>query len=1026
MPNRRSKLFWLSTMIIAGTAVVGCYEDDFTPQTDSKKETVDNITGNDISGQDLLKKLDPECYNSKKPDEDEDSLPICMTSSKCMGDQAYLACKCVVDKQCSTKSYCNGIVDSNPDSSYNWCNYECGKNVTVNGVTVDTCNWLVCANSEVCLKRNEGVCNPQTIGSDDPNGDYDQDGLTNRIEASNLSLFDPCDRDKDKDGVPDGLEDLNGDGKIDALLGETWPNDANSKPDIEGGEASARSVACDAKKMQGTFQTFNGTAVAQFNNASSVYKYKANPSNSAKEYVILDDADTQVYGFFFRDTISYEGKILIKKTLSFLGDKVTEAPEEMNKQIRIPEDSWLDAEYDKTNLQRVPNHTVKQFKYALTLNGDVTPSEVRDAIAKAVTETPDNVDASTSKPCTSGKIRVYLARADYEKDGSTIYSFGVACSESIGTSGDAYDQMEDIISSTMVASASYKPFVDFMCQTKVYGDASGAVDFIWIVDNSGSMVDEQEAVAQTVETFTNRLVSSGIDYRLGVTTTDAYTIDEADENGGYDTTWPTLPNGQTDYPILLVSGMRPFLKDINTFGFLDPKKTKLSTIKGAFGEAVTLDPGCDTPVSYIDEEGETKITKGKNICGYGVEDGLKSLETVLERLSNPSLDMVRLAIHFDKWPAATNTTSFEGICKVGEDVAPNCFNNQAKGMDCYNDLMKYYEANVADTPKLQDCIKAVNTVKLRDEALKYIIWISDETSRQFKENSTVVTDNGQQRSNKPLQRKLSVCYDGYALTDGSGSGSLDITNPNGFLSMFHGACNPSTDPTPVCRNSACNPQMPENVRVSDDPDAKLYINEASVLSEIPNYTLADGSTPYRPQYDMLMYYMTSYLKYAGKGGIAGFAIVGDDKKTGGQCDQLIEGQTTGADYGYDYILTARYLSTFQKYSNGMYIDIEGNYNMSGSEGSFASICNGEYTEIVNNIMSDAIGRVASHNLKGYPISSTIRVALKNPSDDEAQLLERGRDWQYDAANNSITLSNVSASSDSYLAISYVLWKEDLG
>ena len=212
----------------------------------------------------------------------------------------------------------------------------------------------------------------------------------------------------------------------------------------------------------------------------------------------------------------------------------------------------------------------------------------------------------------------------------------MACSENIGSTGDGFNQMEDILSGTMVASDSYKPFEDFVCQTKLYGDASGAVDFIWVVDNSGSMIDEQEAVSQTVEMFTERLNSSGINYRLGVTTTDAYSLDEADEGAGYNLEWPSNAQSDSAYPIFRETGLRPFLKVANVYGFLD-QTTRPSYLKTGFQAAVTDDANCNVSTPKF-EDG------GKNICGYGIEDGLKSLETVLDRLSNPSLSMIRFML----------------------------------------------------------------------------------------------------------------------------------------------------------------------------------------------------------------------------------------------------------------------------------------------------------------------------------------------------------------------------------------------
>ncbi|MEQ1502815.1 MAG: hypothetical protein ABMB14_11325 [Myxococcota bacterium] len=46
------------------------------------------------------------------------------------------------------------------------------------------------------------------------------------------------------------------------------------------------------------------------------------------------------------------------------------------------------------------------------------------------------------------------------------------------------------------------------------------VDVLWTIDNSGSMFDEQDALAANFPVFINYFVGSGLDYHIGVTSTD--------------------------------------------------------------------------------------------------------------------------------------------------------------------------------------------------------------------------------------------------------------------------------------------------------------------------------------------------------------------------------------------------------------------------------------------------------------------------------------------------------------------------
>lgn len=56
-------------------------------------------------------------------------------------------------------------------------------------------------------------------------------------------------------------------------------------------------------------------------------------------------------------------------------------------------------------------------------------------------------------------------------------------------------------------------------------NGAAEVDILWMIDNSGSMAAEQEKVAERFNQFFNQLIISGVDYHIGVITSDP------DENG---------------------------------------------------------------------------------------------------------------------------------------------------------------------------------------------------------------------------------------------------------------------------------------------------------------------------------------------------------------------------------------------------------------------------------------------------------------------------------------------------------------
>jgi hypothetical protein len=49
---------------------------------------------------------------------------------------------------------------------------------------------------------------------------------------------------------------------------------------------------------------------------------------------------------------------------------------------------------------------------------------------------------------------------------------------------------------------------------------NGDVDILWVIDNSGSMADEQAALGKNFSSFINQFLAKDIDFKMGITTTD--------------------------------------------------------------------------------------------------------------------------------------------------------------------------------------------------------------------------------------------------------------------------------------------------------------------------------------------------------------------------------------------------------------------------------------------------------------------------------------------------------------------------
>ncbi|OFZ17317.1 MAG: hypothetical protein A2X86_02365 [Bdellovibrionales bacterium GWA2_49_15] len=114
------------------------------------------------------------------------------------------------------------------------------------------------------------------------------------------------------------------------------------------------------------------------------------------------------------------------------------------------------------------------------------------------------------------------ALADAQSGSGSSDSTGDSGSNS-GGSNTSGDQVGDNSSGSGSSSGSgvsctSAQFIDRYTQNT---EQVGKVDILWVMDNSGSMENEQEALARNFDTFINGFLSRGIDFRMAITTTDA-------------------------------------------------------------------------------------------------------------------------------------------------------------------------------------------------------------------------------------------------------------------------------------------------------------------------------------------------------------------------------------------------------------------------------------------------------------------------------------------------------------------------
>ena len=107
-----------------------------------------------------------------------------------------------------------------------------------------------------------------------------------------------------------------------------------------------------------------------------------------------------------------------------------------------------------------------------------------------------------------------------EQFGSTSFDFRVQ--DSVGNRWSNWATISLSLTETLGICGRENPIdrVEEFTQNASSGDK---VDILWVVDNSGSMSNDQKVLAQTFDSFIDNFIKQKIDFQMGITTTSGYT-----------------------------------------------------------------------------------------------------------------------------------------------------------------------------------------------------------------------------------------------------------------------------------------------------------------------------------------------------------------------------------------------------------------------------------------------------------------------------------------------------------------------
>lgn len=307
--------------------------------------------------------------------------------------------------------------------------------------------------------------------------------------------LDPTKSDSDGDGVPDQQEDVNQDGSITPLSGETdprlWDTDGDGTSDKDAG-----SKICRADGLATVTRTpLPGQAIQL--GSDPVFGAPKVVSGTSGSAAVVDDATTGVAGLTIgkaaagADVTADRVAIETSVQTTLTGGGATVAPIFVGRQF--------------TTHEQFPA-TVSTFK--VTKAGS-SASALRDSLVAPLTggTAPGGTAVGASGVFT---VDVAVVHRDTRNDIIITVAPSVDYDD---VTKQTQIRTSDLTNASGVAIANKD--LDFVCQG-IAAERVAQADIVWTVDTSGSMDNNQVRLANTATTFFQRLQNAGVDFRVGV------------------------------------------------------------------------------------------------------------------------------------------------------------------------------------------------------------------------------------------------------------------------------------------------------------------------------------------------------------------------------------------------------------------------------------------------------------------------------------------------------------------------------
>ena len=356
------------------------------------------------------------------------------------------------------------------------------------------------------LDRNNGTPVPE-------GPDSDQDGLPDAVEDKNgngvldegTTETDANNPDTDGDGLLDGDEDRDGDGVLDP--GETDPHqgdtDGDGLPDAQENTAlaCARSNRGPTSRLLPQSADWLLTLDGEF-----VLSAEVDLGTGARrpQGAAVDAPSQGIFGF-----------ILVREPARSVLDAQSQLIIDANAIAAVGRPAGLRTR----NALTWDGFDAAAFSVEIQLDAPAQASTLRDGLMAALAGVdPGSVSGLPPAAGPSGERFTLLASTVYRTE-RRIVTFGALIpSEVLELEGGAYFKARDFGDGTALAQRSdaHTPGCDPF-EPSIEGTD---VDLLWVVDRSLSMRDDQEAVAAAADGFFETINNTDLDFRMAVTSSD--------------------------------------------------------------------------------------------------------------------------------------------------------------------------------------------------------------------------------------------------------------------------------------------------------------------------------------------------------------------------------------------------------------------------------------------------------------------------------------------------------------------------